>query len=132
MKYTFLILILTFNLSNIFGQNSDRTYLRHGHNYGSTYSYQVSQITIHSDLTFTWKSWIMNNKKEWKTYKEYEPEISNGKITRNGKFYTLTEYRNGNKTDFSWTIKIMDRRLKLYYKSKNEKLKIGAKYKRIE
>ena len=124
--------MLILNLSNTFGQNSDRTYLTHGHHYGSTYSYQVSQITIHSDSTFTWKVWIMNNKKEWKTYKEYEPEISNGRIIPNGKFCTLTEYRNGNKTDFSWTIKIMDRRLKFCYPSKNEKLKIGAKYKRIE
>lgn len=132
MKYTFLILFLTLSSLNTFGQNSDRTYLRHGHNYGSTYSYQVSQITIHSDSSFTWKVWIMNNKKEWKTYKEYEPEISNGKITRDGNFYKLTEYQNGNKTDFNWTIKIKERRLNFYYPNKNEKLKISARYKRIE
>ena len=124
--------MLTLNLSKIFGQTSDRTYLRHGHHYGTTYSYQVSQITVHSDSTFTWKVWIMNNKKEWKTYKEFEPEISNGQITQSGKFYTLTEYRNGNKTDFNWKIKINDRRLNFYYPNKKEKLKISAKYKRIE
>jgi hypothetical protein len=74
----------------------------------------------------------MNNKKEWKTYKEYEPEISNGKIIRDGNFYKLTEYRNGNKTDFNWTVKIKERRLNFYYPNKNEKLKISARYKRIE
>jgi hypothetical protein len=73
----------------------------------------------------------MNNNKEWKTYKKYEPEISNGKITRNNEFYTLTEYRNGNKTDFDWTIKISDKRLNFYYPNKNGKLRKSAKYKRI-
>ncbi|MCA0133938.1 hypothetical protein [Winogradskyella alexanderae] len=132
MKYFLLIFMLTLNLSKAFGQSSDRTYLWHGHHYGSTYSYQVSQITIHSDSTYTWKVWIMNIKKEWKTYKQYVPQISKGKITRNGKFYNLTEYRNGNKTDYDWKIKIMDRRLKFYYLNIKEKLKLGAKYKRIE
>jgi hypothetical protein len=74
----------------------------------------------------------MNNKKEWKTHKEYKPNISNGKITRNGKFYILTEYRNGNKTDFNWSIKINDRRLNFYYPNKKKKLKIGARYKRVD
>ena len=66
-----------------------------------------------------------------KTYKKYEPEISNGKITRNNEFYTLTEYRNGNKTDFNWTVKITNKRLNFYYPNKNEKLRKSAKYKRI-
>ena len=131
MKYTLLILILTFTSLNTFGQNSDRTYLRHDHNYSTIYSYGITEITIHSDSTFTWKSWNVNNKKEWKTYKKYEPEISNGKITRNGEYYILTEYRNGNKTDFNWTVKFNDKRLNFYYPNKNEKLKISAKYKRI-
>ncbi len=131
MKYTFLILIFTSITLNIFGQDSDRTYLRHGHNYSTTYSYGITEITIHSDSTFTWKSWSVYNKKDWKTYKEYMPEISNGKITRNGEYYILTEYRNGNKTDFNWTVKFNDKRLNFYYPIKNEKLRISAKYKRI-
>lgn len=79
----------------------------------------------------------MNNKKEWKTYKKYKPEISDGKITRNNEFYsltefyTLTEYRNGNKTDFDWNVKISDKRLNFYYPNKNGKLRKSAKYKRI-
>lgn len=118
-------------LSNLFGQTSDPTYLRHDHNYSTTYSYEVTEITIHSDSTYTLKSWSVNNKKEWKTYKEYKPEVSNGKITRNGEFLTLTEYRNGNKTDFNWTVKICDKRLNFYYPNKSGRLRKSAKYKRI-
>ncbi len=123
--------MFTFCFSIIFGQSSDRTYLGHYHNYGTAYSYGVTEIIIHSDSTYTWKSWSVNNKKEWKTYKKRKPEVSNGKITRNGKFYTLTQYRNGNKTDFNWTAKIHDKQLNFYYPKRNGKLKKSFKYKRI-
>ena len=131
MKKGILALSLIFLLFNAFGQTTDRTYLRCGHNYSTTYSYAITEITIHSDSTFTWKSWDMNSKKEWKTYKKYKPEISIGQITQNGEFYNLTDYINGNKTDIYWTVKFNDRRLKIYYPSKNGKFKKSAKYKRI-
>lgn len=131
MKNGTITILLIFFLSNVFGQSSDRTYLRHDHNYSNIYSYEVTEITIHSDSTYTLKSWTMNNKNEWETYKKYQPEISNGKITRNNEFYTLTEYRNGNKTDFDWTVKITDKRLNFYYPNKKGKLRKSAKYKQI-
>ncbi|WP_250434702.1 hypothetical protein [Hanstruepera flava] len=118
-------------LSNVFGQTSDPKYLRHDHNYSTTYFYEVTEITIHSDSTYTLKSWSINNKKECKSYKEYKPEVSNGKITRNGEFLTLTEYRNGNKTDFNWTVKVFEKRLNFYYPNKNGRLIKSAKFKRI-
>ena len=130
MKYKFLILILTLTSLNTFGQNSDRTYIGHDHNYSSTYSYGVTEITIHLDSSYTWKSWNVSNKKQWKTYKEYEPKISKGKITWNGEYYIFTEYRNGNKTDFYWIAKLNDKRLKFYYPNENKKMRISAKYKR--
>ncbi|WCO03527.1 hypothetical protein [Psychroserpens ponticola] len=132
MKKEILTLLLIFYFSSVFGQNSDRTYLKHNHNYSTTYSYEISEITIHSDSTFTWKSWKVNNKKKWKTYQKYKPEVSNGKITQNGEFYTLTEYRNGNKTNFNWTVKISNKRLSFYHPSRNGKIKKITKYKRIE
>jgi len=119
-------------LSNTFGQTVDRTYLRHGHNYGTTYSYEVSEIIIHSDSTYTWSSWAMFNKKEWNEYKSYEPEISSGKITRNAEFHALTEYRNGNKSDFYWTVKITDKRLLFYYPKKKGRLEKSSVYRRIK
>ena len=120
-----------FFFSSSFGQSIERTYLRHGHNNSTTYAYGVTEITIHSNLTFTWKNWDVNNKKEWKTYKKYKPEISIGKITQNSEFYNLTDFINGNKTNIYWTVKFNDRRLNIYYLDKNKKHKKSAKYKRI-
>ncbi|MDY8135460.1 hypothetical protein [Aquimarina sp. 2201CG5-10] len=132
MKNIILNLLFIVCLSNIFGQSSDHIYLAHDHNYGTTYSYGVTEITIHSDSTYTWKNWNVSNKKEWKTYKKYEPEVSKGKITQNGEFYILIEYRNGNKTDFNWNVKISNKQLNFYYPNRNGKLKKSSKYKRID
>ncbi len=131
MKYEILTFILVFCLAHASGQ-TDRTFLAHDHNYGPTYSYQVSEITIHSDSTFTRKDWRTIRKREWKSYKSFEPEVSSGRIKYSGKFYVLTEYRNGNKTDYSWKVKLSDNRLFFYYLNSKEKLRRGAKYKRIK
>ena len=131
MKNGIITLLLIFFLQNTFGQSDDRKCLRHYQSNSATYFYGVTEIIIHSDSTYTWKSYEVNSKNEWKKYKKNKPEISVGKITQNGKFITLTEYRNGNKTDFNWTVKITNKRLNFYYPNKNEKLRKSAKYKRI-
>jgi hypothetical protein len=131
LKNGIITLLLIFFLQNTFGQTDDRKYLRHYQSNSTTYFYGVTEIIIHSDSTYTWKSYEVNSKNEWKKYKKNKPEISVGKITQNGKFITLTEYRNGNKTDFNWTVKITNKRLNFYYPNKNEKLRKSAKYKRI-
>lgn len=120
------------SVCSVLGQTTELKYLRHDHNYSTTYSYDVTEITIHSDSTYTLRTWMLNNKKEWKSYNKYKPEINSGKITKNGEFYTLFELRNGNKTDFDWTVKITDRRLNFYYPDEKGKLRISAKYKRIK
>ncbi len=133
MKSKILIILLLTIVTKVFTQSTSKTYLRHGHNYGFTYSYEVSKITINSDSTFTWKSWAMNNKKEWEKYKEYSPDnIRYGKIHKKNDFYILNEYIDGDKSDIIWTVKILDRKLKIYYSFKKGKLKQVAKYKRIK
>lgn len=104
----------------------------HDHNYSFTYSYGVTEITISSDSTFVWKTWDVENKKNWKKYKKYKPKISKGEITRKGDFYILTEYIDGEKTDFNWTVKILRRRLIFYQLNKKGKFKRLVKYKLIE
>ena len=131
MKNQFLTLLLIFTVTYIFGQNNDRIYLRHNHNYSTTYSYAITEIIIHSDSTFTWKSYDVKNKKEWKNYKKYKPEISIGKIIYNGEFQTLTEYINGNETEINWNVKISNKKLNFYFPDKGGKLKKSVKYKRI-
>ena len=132
MKYILIILTHILISQNSFGQNSSRTYLNHGHNFSTAYSYDITEITINSDSTYIRKNWSVSSKKEWKKYKKYVPDIKGGKIKRNGEYYILNEYRNGIKTDFNWTVKFNDKRLNFYYPNKNEKLKISARYKRIE
>ncbi len=119
-------------MSNVFGQTNEPIYLYHDHNYSTTYSYEVSEITIHSDSSYTLKRYLMKNRKTWKTYKDFEPEISSGKIRRNGKFYTLTEYGNGNKTDIEWNVKVTKSRLIFYFNKRKDKLKKSIKYKRVK
>ena len=131
MKNGIITILLIFLFSNVFGQKNDRIYLAHGDNFGPTYSYDITEMIIHSDSTYTSKSYSVFNKKDWETYKTKTPEISNGKITRNGEFYILTQYRNGNKTDFFWTVKISDKKLVFYYANDNGKMKKTGTYKRI-
>ncbi|MCD2260199.1 hypothetical protein [Psychroserpens luteolus] len=114
------------------GQNNDRTYLAHDHSESMLYSYAVAEIIIHSDSTYTWKTWELKNKKDWEKYNLFKPKISTGKVTQKAEFYTLTEYRNGNETDFNFTVKISDRRLTFYYPNKRNKLRKTYTYKRIK
>lgn len=74
----------------------------------------------------------MLNKKEWKNYKEYKPELSEGKISFNGKNYVLNEYRNGNKTDFSWNIMLTEKKLIYFYFKENGGIEKGIKFRRIK
>jgi len=131
LKNEIITILLFFFFSNVFGQNIDRTYLAHGHNFGPAYSYDITEIIIHSDSTYTSKNYRVFNKKDWKTYKTRKPEISNGRITRNEEFYILTQYTNGHKTDFYWTVKISDKKIVYYYPNDKGKMRKTATYKRI-
>ena len=116
----------------IFCQGNDKTYLTRNHNYGTTYSYGITEIIIHSDSTYTRRDWSMLNKKEWKDYEKYKPELSVGKIIFNGKNYVLNEYRNGNKTDFEWNIILTEKKLTFFYYKENGGIDKVSKYKRIK
>jgi len=115
----------------VIGQKNDKIYFTKNHNYSTTYSYDVTEIIIHSDSTYTRMNWSTFGKKDWKNYKKYKPELSNGKIHFNGKNYVLNEYRNGNKTDFSWNIKLTERKLIYFYYVGQGKIEKGIKFKRV-
>lgn len=131
MKTIISIILLLFFVVG-FAQNTDNTYLSHDHNYGSAYSYAVTEFIIHSDSTYTRKDYDLSSKKEWKDYKQYTPEISIGKIHTKGKFQILTEYHNGNKTDFFWAAKIKERKLIFFFPNRRGIMKRTAVYKRID
>lgn len=95
------------------------------------YSYEVTEFIIHPDSTYTRKDYMLYDKGERKNYKEYTPKISEGRITKSGDFFSLTEYRNGHKTDFFLTAKIKDRKLIFYIFNHKGKFKKTCIYKRI-
>ena len=131
MKIIILISLFIFLSPNIYGQENSRSYLYKGHQYNYTYCYSVQKLIIETDSTYIWDGHCLISKKQWKSYKDLKPETSSGKITKKGKYYLLTEYRNGNKTDYNWTVKITDRKIVFYLEGKNGKLKKVTKYKRI-
>ncbi len=130
-----IITILLLTTIKSFTQSKSKTYLRHDHNYSMTYSYDVSELTINSDSTFTWKTWDVRNKKEWKKYKNHYPILIDvGKVYKKGDFHILREYINGEASDITWTVKITDRKLKIYssFDKKKGKRETVVKYKRIK
>ncbi|RKM91859.1 hypothetical protein D7033_21745 [Aquimarina sp. AD10] len=117
-------------MSNIYGQENNKIYLNRAHNYSTTYSYQVGELILKSDSTFISKSY-QTSKKNWRNYKDVKPEIDSGRITRKGKFHILTEYRNGNKTNYTWTVKITDNSIVFFYPNRRGELRKTVRYKRI-
>ena len=130
MKRTLTILTLILCFSNLFGQSNDRIYLSKSNSYGKYYCYSVQELIIHSDSTYTRNSYC-TSKKEWRNYKTLEPTTQNGKITRNGNFYTLTAYQDGIKTEYNWTLELKNEKAKIYFTDNKGKRKLLTKYKRI-
>ncbi len=89
------------------------------------------ELTIHDDGTFTHIAFGCGEKKNWKNYKNWNTQFINGRISGNGEYNILTQYRDSFKTDFSWTVKISDKRVFYYAPNKNNVLKKIKKYKRI-
>jgi hypothetical protein len=105
-------------------------YLSKSHRYGKYYCYSVQELIIRSDSTYTRKSYC-TSKKEWQKYKTLEPITQNGKITRVGNVYILTEYKDGIETQNDWTLELKNKKAKLYFIDKKGKRKLLTKYKQI-
>jgi hypothetical protein len=130
LKRTLIIITLILSFSNLFGQTNDRIYLSKSHSYGKYYCYSVQELIIHSDSTYTRKSYC-TSKKEWRKYKTLEPITQNGKITRNGNLYTLTAHKDGIETEYNWTLELKNEKAKLFFTDKKGKRKLLTKYKQI-
>ncbi len=113
-------------------QSVNKAYLLKETTKGMISCFQAVELTIHYDNTFTSIAYGCGDKKAWKNYKKWKAEIHNGKISRNGDYYILTEYLHGKKTDVFWTAKITNNSVNFYLPNKKNKLKRSARYKRIE
>ena len=121
-SFHILILLFTFQLMN--SQVTERVYVKRGNNYSTIYSYFVEEIYIFSDSTFKILSYMLPNKKEREKYKGVIPTKREGKISRKGKFYILTEFSNGERTEKLEYSKITNRKISFYLKNENSYEKI--------
>ena len=134
-KMRILILFFIIQSSTTFGQEkSIKKYISHRKIESVTRCYSVNEITIYPDSTYTFRG-CCTSKKNWKDYTKIEMKIDSGRISKKGKYYILTEYKNGQKTDYPPRfIKINDRRILFYYKfsDRDNKLKRVNKFQRFE
>jgi hypothetical protein len=132
MRNQILILLFLFSFPYVInGQSYNRTYQLKGPQEDAANCFKVVELTIHDDGTFSRIAYGCGEKKNWKNYKNWKTQFINGKISGNGKYNILTQYKDSFKTDFSWTVKISDKRVFYYAPNKNNVLKKTAKYKRI-
>ncbi|WP_350293257.1 hypothetical protein [uncultured Croceitalea sp.] len=129
MKKYYLSILLAFTLSSIIGQNTDPQYLFHDYIFSDLYIVEI--IEIHPDSTYTSKTWSFEDKKDWTSYKNIDPDVKNGRIIKEGAYFRYTEYKNGKEVTLESKIKLNKRMLVFYYPNSNGKLEAQGKYKRI-
>lgn len=129
MKKYYLSLFFAFSLSSMIGQNTNPQYLFHDYLFSDLYVVDI--IEIFPDSTFTSKTWSFDKKKDWPSYKDMEPDVEKGRITKEGAYYRITKYRKGREVTLESKLKINKRSLVFYYPNLNGKLEAQGRYKRI-
>ncbi|TBM99408.1 hypothetical protein EYD45_15735 [Hyunsoonleella flava] len=129
MNKFYLSIVMVFTLSRMVGQNTDPLYLWHDYVFDDLYI--VNTMEIHSDSTYTSKDWAFEEKKEWTSYKRIKPNVKNGRIKKKGKYFILTEYKNGKEVTLKSRVKLNKRMLIFYYPNASGKLEAQGKYKRV-
>ena len=129
MNKYILLFLLAFKISSCIGQNSDPTYLWHDYIFDDLYI--VHTLEIHTDSTYTSKDWGFEDSKEWPTYKQLEPNVKNGRIERQGKYFRMIEFKNGKEVYLESRITLNKRMLISYYPNADGKLVPQGRYKRI-
>ena len=129
MKKYFLLLLLAFSITNIFSQNEDPQYLFHDYLFSDLYVVDI--IEIHPDSTYTSKQWSFEDKKDWPSYKNIEPDVETGRIIKEGEYFSITKYKDGKEVTLVSKIKLNKRRLVFYYPDSNGELVAQGRYKRI-
>ena len=111
------------------GQKSDPLYLWHDYIFDGLYI--VNTMEIHPDSTYTSKDWSFEDEKDWPSYRDMEPIVKKGRIERKGKYFALTEYKNGKEVYLKSKMKLNNRMLIFYYPNANGKLEAQGRYKRV-
>jgi hypothetical protein len=120
---------MAFTVSGTVAQNTGPKYLFHDYIFSDLYIVDI--IEIHPDSTYTSKTWSFEDKKEWPSYKDIEPDIKHGRMMRDGKYFKLTRYKNGKEDTLESKVILSKRMLIFYYPNENGKLEAQGRYKRI-
>lgn len=129
MRRLIIVVLLLIPLYGV-AQSQNWTYLLKGSSDSNKACYEVIELTIHDDQTFTSIRYGCGSKKQWKNYKNWEAAITNGNISSDGLYTVLTEFKNGFKTNNLWKIKITEKAVVYYENNVKGQLKRKARYKR--
>lgn len=128
-----LILIFALILPTVIcAQSQNWTYLLKGTSDSNKACYEVIELTLHEDQTFTSLTYGCGDRKEWKNYKKWRSKIVNGHTSNDGAYTILAEFRNGFKTENVWKIKVSERSVVYFGVNDKGQLKRIAKYKRTK
>ena len=132
MKRIFLIAVFFTIPITMCAQSMNWAYLLKGNSDENKTCFQVIELTIHEDNSFTSITYGCGERKSWKNFKSWKSKIVKGRIDRTGDYTLLNEYKNGFKTKTTWKIKINDKSVSYYAINSKGKMKRTAKYKRTK
>ncbi|TXD84261.1 hypothetical protein ESY86_06680 [Subsaximicrobium wynnwilliamsii] len=128
-KYIILVVFVLLQIG-LYAQSQDKTYLRQGYSHDGN-GYNVCELIIHSDSSYTFKKYKLENRKSRTEYRNYEPETAYGIIEKVGDFYEHTKIVNDSIPDKQWISQITNKKVILFTEKANGSLKRLEAYKRI-
>ncbi|REG90437.1 hypothetical protein [Flavobacterium aquicola] len=129
MKYLFSLAVILLIIDISHAQDSIKTYKIESRTFEIEKKYQVQEISINSDSTYIRTHYKVDKKSEIANYKNVIPSIKeNGTFRKKGDFYFLKPY---NQNFEMGRYKITDKKM-IYYYEWHDKIKKGAKFKRIK
>lgn len=124
-----LLFGLTFFIAT--AQPEPKIYITHGYSSDGN-GYNVCELFVHPNLDYTFKSYKVPSRREWKNYKMSTPIIDDGKIVKDGDYYIHTKWMNGKPTDATWISKISERKLIFFEIEDNGTSHRSSVYKRMQ
>ncbi|PKG50322.1 hypothetical protein [Olleya sp. 1-3] len=128
MKYIFWTLLIL-PLFSSYGQNAIRIYKVESKTFEIEKKYAIQEIIIYSDSTYCHRNFRLDDKSQKDDYRYFKSIETNGTFRKDGEFYF---FKPNNESFEVGRYKISDEDIIYYYDWKEEKIRKGAKYKRVK
>jgi hypothetical protein len=128
MKYIFWTLLIL-PLFSSYGQNAIRIYKVESKTFEIEKKYAIQEIIIYSDSTYCHRNFRLDDKSQKDDYRYFKSIETNGTFRKDGEFYF---FKANNESFEVGRYKISDEDIIYYYDWKEEKIRKGAKYKRVK